>query len=881
MKISKKILITALISILCVAMMIGAVSAHNFNDVTRYEEAIDLLSSLEVIKGYSETRFGPDDEVTRWQMALLITKLVTGNVDTPTWEAKDNTSTFTDVKSNHYFGSIAYAHKNGIIIGRSDEVFAPEDSITFQDGLTMVVRALGYPSDTLNKGYPESYIDKGKELGLLTGIQNLGYTANMTRGHTAQLLYNALFAETYSGTPLSESSFEIIERTIVLVATENMKINANVSYAKTGSLIFSEMDDYGRLKDSFTIDASIFNLRTPNEYLGVAYNLIANEDFSIILDLTQISKFLTETKTGNLKVDSNNRTISISDGTYEPVSGFRSYKLEKDKAPTGTKEIIVYGMNDVYSTQGTAIMTKDIAGTTAYYKMTAFDDNNDGFIDRALYFPYSFGQYVIESGNKVSIASNELTSAITYTGVTVKNEDYVIYSYNPQSKTLDIMKVLEIKEGTITSTAYTSSQGTVKIGEDTFNIGREDLNGVTQKSNLEKDLIDVASGNLNNRKIKYIYEFVSNAGYIYWYELGEAETVNSETFGTNIGVITNTPTFTYTYGTLNVEINNNFSLSVVLVDGYSISTYNQPLNKGDIVKYDVYQTTGNVVTYKIEKLNSTATYNTKNAVSKFNVSNGYLNIIENGNTTKRYPLSSDTRIYVVDNNMNINIYTSSNFNETQYETYRSVFVSYNPYVANSVNAIYIRPFDSSSVIGTGEFNSVVYISKSSIDNPTTTTNSRIYSAIDLMTGTTKNVTLMFSSTYGGTTFLSTSGYYRIYNDIIANIHPISEAAITSSTTGVLTNVTVTKFDNILNTSNYIIRADNKSFSVNISDIKFYVYESSFTSNSITQYGVDSSTFDTFVSNVNSEYITQRADIIFNNYLIEGTYYGSIAIIARP
>jgi S-layer homology domain. len=876
MKIFKKVTITALLMTLCFIMMLGSASAHNFTDVTRYEDAIGLLSSLEVIKGYTETRFGPEDPVTRWQMALLISKLITGDVETSRWDQNDNSSSFTDVKASHYFGSIAYAHRQGIIIGRSDEVFAPEDPITLQDGLTMVVRALGYPSADLNSGYPESYINKGRELGLLVDINDLAYTANMTRGHTAQLLYNALYANTQSGEKLVEKVFEIVERTLVLTATENMKINSNVSYAKGDTLVFSQMDDFGRFTaDAFTLPASAFNLMTPNEYLGVAYRVLSTKDFSIILELEQISKLVLESKTANLTVNENNKTITLGDNTYSPVAGFRSYKLDRNVVPLGTKEIIIYGIN------GTVVMTNEIAGSTAYYKMTAFDDNDDGYIDRALYYPYSFGRYMVDSSNKVLIAGNELTSALRFTGVTVRHEDYVVYLYNPQSKTLDILKVFTIAEGKINQVEYTSAQGILKIDEATFNVGRKELKGVELKSDLEKALIAVTAGTLQGKKIKYIAEDTN----LYWYELGETESnlPNSTTsYGVNIGVVSAVPQYNSSYGYYTVPFatatSSSTTLPITMVDGTTLnSASTNVLNKGDMVQYDVNSTIGNVTTYKLTKINAVPTYNTLTSSAKISVNSNNILTIEENNTNRQYTLSSMTPIYYLDTNMTIANYTGSTFGEKVMSTYYSLFMSYDS--TNSVCAVFIKPFDANTVVGKGEFNKIVYISQASLDAPETSsiTGYRTYTALDMMTGTNINVHLNYT-TVPGVTYLVGAGYYRVYNDIIANVYPVTENSLTSSTLIMTRDIKLADMQNIY--ESYIYRVGNTPFSTNKAIMQFYVQEgSAINGYTYTKYSIDSSQFATYLSSINTKII----DIIYtknNNDYGDGTYYGPVVIIVK-
>ena len=80
---TKKLIITLISAALLLALTaFGAFSLSAFDDVYEYREAIGMLSDIGVIRGYSASVFAPEDGVTRWQMALLISKLMDGNVDT-------------------------------------------------------------------------------------------------------------------------------------------------------------------------------------------------------------------------------------------------------------------------------------------------------------------------------------------------------------------------------------------------------------------------------------------------------------------------------------------------------------------------------------------------------------------------------------------------------------------------------------------------------------------------------------------------------------------------------------------------------------------------------------------------------------------------------
>nr|MBQ4320191.1 S-layer homology domain-containing protein [Clostridia bacterium] len=583
------------------ALCIG-VSAHSFRDVYEYDEAIDLLSGIEVIKGYSTTSFAPDDPVTRWQMALIISKLRTGRVATSVWEATGASTAFTDVQaSRHYPAAINYAHNNGIIVGRTAEIFDPDANISVQDGITMCVRALGYPRSSYDSGYPNSYISKGKELGLLEGLYNLSYTATLSRGQTAQMLYNALFAPTYSGATLADDAFGFVDSNIVLAATENLRFDTNVKYASKGTYVFAEINDYGRLGDSFELDADMFDFDDPNEALGTMYSIRATGDFKTILSLDLVSKTLSDSRTTGLTVSSNS-TVTIGGITYTPKS-VRSYALEMGKTPSN-KEIIIYSLNDDLITKqfssGNLLTPAKIGGTSQgankYYDMIAYDDNGDGYADRAFLRTYAFGQYKLENG-KLAIADGNMPSAIKVTGkTTVKDGDYVLYSYDSQTKTLDILKILTKIEGTLS--AYSSTNSTVTVDNVNYYLGWDEVKGA-DVATVAKDIKALSS--VSGRKITG-YADTDNKVIFMCEMMAEELSLEGTYYSTNLAMITGynwtTAYDTYT-GNVNTQaqyfpvvyFNNDTTTPYIVntIDGTAANTSNisQLASLGDLVTYTV------------------------------------------------------------------------------------------------------------------------------------------------------------------------------------------------------------------------------------------------------------------------------------------------------
>ncbi len=175
----------------------------------QYDKAIEFLANYGIFKGYNADDTGAEDLIQRYQMALFVGRIATGWVDDEQWEdGPENWSEFNDIDVdpvNKYYGALSFANQKGIIEGYGNGKFGPTDSIKYQDALTMVVRTLGYTG----LDWPWGYIQKAVELGLTDGITGVAYTDELTRGEVAQIIYNALFATTKSGTTLGLASFGI------------------------------------------------------------------------------------------------------------------------------------------------------------------------------------------------------------------------------------------------------------------------------------------------------------------------------------------------------------------------------------------------------------------------------------------------------------------------------------------------------------------------------------------------------------------------------------------------------------------------------------------------------------------------------------------------
>jgi hypothetical protein len=126
-------------TVLVKAYQLPITSGQVFNDTANHwaKDYISTAAANGIITGYSSTQFGPDDLITREQMAVMV-------IRAEGMEAPFNTTTFTDDANIADWAkeSVAAASGYGIITGYEDNTFKPKANLTRAEAVTVIARAL-------------------------------------------------------------------------------------------------------------------------------------------------------------------------------------------------------------------------------------------------------------------------------------------------------------------------------------------------------------------------------------------------------------------------------------------------------------------------------------------------------------------------------------------------------------------------------------------------------------------------------------------------------------------------------------------------------------------------------------------------------------------
>ena len=194
----KKFLSLVLALVMTMSLVTVSAGAKDFTDDSEitYKEAVDVISALGVVDGYSGGDFRPDDVLTRGAAAKIICNLILGPTTASALNA--GTAPFKDVPvTNTFAGYITYCSQQGIISGYADGTFRPTGTLSGNAFMKMLLGALGYDSSI--EGYTGgnwsvSVIKQAAGIGLDDGNDEFVGSKAVTREEAALYASNMLQA---------------------------------------------------------------------------------------------------------------------------------------------------------------------------------------------------------------------------------------------------------------------------------------------------------------------------------------------------------------------------------------------------------------------------------------------------------------------------------------------------------------------------------------------------------------------------------------------------------------------------------------------------------------------------------------------------------------
>ena len=435
----KRVLSLALASVMVVSMMVIGAGAANFDDFSDKDEivnkeAVSVLVELGVLAGKDDGSYDPTGIITRGEMAKIICVVLNKGQDPNLGTV--NSNTYTDTVGHWAAPYIEYCTTLGIVAGKGDGTFAPNDTVTASEASKMLLVALGYNAQyesMIGANWAVATNVLANKNGLYDGL-TLDVSAGLTRDNAAQMMYNALDAKVvaydYSvipsgdsvsaiataketGKTLLEDKFGAVKVTGVVVRNEFGSVTGATPLDEGETYI--NVTNYGTGEEQQALDTGKYNVSTSLDLLGKSISIYVKPGNS---------KVTTSATVLGSAIEGENTVVTLTSGSSSKTIEAR-LKSEDMKIDTATDFVTNYTEMDKFSGS-----TYNVNGV----EIIAIDNDDDGVADYVLQNFEVFGKvtaYATKDDGSITVSASSMVSgfgfwdsdASTYTKAAVKMDD--------------------------------------------------------------------------------------------------------------------------------------------------------------------------------------------------------------------------------------------------------------------------------------------------------------------------------------------------------------------------------------------------------------------------------------------------------------------------
>ena len=434
-------------------------------------DAVNMLSSLGVITGYTDGSYQPNKVVTRAEMAKMIFVVRNNKIDDSAYQS--NYSKLTDISNHWAKGYIKFCESQGIIAGKGNNKFDPDSPVTGVEAAKMLLVVAGYDTDKAGltgSAWRTNTLKYAGAAGILDDV-NAALEQGLPRQYAAQMIYNTLDVNRVKWSKDSESFDDVL----------NGGVKETVGHAYMGLC-----SDYGTLveisKDSLTIK------------LDVNYESDNYHAYSTASGATNTVKF-TKVDTDYTSLLGQKVKVMFKDGKLNNVLGVYAIadntvyttllnQVEKDgdkiKFDGTSYSVDSNGISTttigVSSTTGPATKTvadfdKDSKGyNTSLNEVMFIDSDGDNKIDTAIVIEKTAAKVTYASSSEI-VAGDTYKAADENIAEGFAKDDYAVVSKNLYKDNKDVVKADVLNDtvnGFKTKTGYVQ----YKIGSTWYNAAK-------------------------------------------------------------------------------------------------------------------------------------------------------------------------------------------------------------------------------------------------------------------------------------------------------------------------------------------------------------------------------------------------------------------------
>ena len=454
-------------------------------------EAVDTLSALGVIDGYTDGSFKPNGTVTRAEMAKMIFDVWNGGKsDASAYQSMN--SAFADTKNHWAAGYVNFCASNGIIAGKSATKFDPDSTVTGQEAAKMLLVVAGYDAakaGLTGANWAQNTMSYAGLAGLFNDVDSPVEQA-LPRQYAAQMLFNALDVNRVKWSTDSNSFDDITSWSGSTFVKETVG-EKYMNLARTGKNVDAPLYLIGTEKEA---GRDTYSLNTSGDtYIRVKgdYSDLVGQRIVVMHEKGKTDKVYGVSAYVDSKVLASGYVGQVEkDGKDKIKLDGTSYKVYNNDADTvavdffdndntGVKMNTLFGMA---KDNGTA-QQNDVARS-----IKLIDNNGDGKVDTVVSSPVKFGKVTYVGSSSITvdtIGSIKFDDATVYDGV--KKDDYVYFTddaYNSSDK--DIVTKADVTSAEVNATRNKNNAVVeARVDGKWYRLA----NGVTVKSGSTYDMV--------------------------------------------------------------------------------------------------------------------------------------------------------------------------------------------------------------------------------------------------------------------------------------------------------------------------------------------------------------------------------------------------------
>ena len=485
----KKFLSLVLALVMTMSLVTVSAGAKDFTDASKiaYDEAVDVMSAVKVIDGYTDGSFNPSATLTRGAAAKIICNLILGPTTASALVA--DAAPYKDVPTNHTFaGYIAYCQKTGIISGYADGTFKPANSLTGYAFMKMLLGALGYKADQ------EGYTGANWSINVAKRALNIGLADDLVGDFNGVKAVNREEACLYAFNTLKATMVEYDKNSTVIVGNITIKEQSDAKEMANTGKTDGNIDKDGKMQFAEKYFTDLKGVDTSDEFSRPATMWkVKSEEVGTYADTADAS-YTKKVEIGDIYKDlglgksiSAKKVTVYVDGVENASQPARDITKGDDKNKYGDNGVLteVFYNDD----NDSVIITEVNTYIGSINKTVKATDKKDAYV------------VVTAEGPVVANFKNEFETDDKF-----EVDDYVLYTYSLKEKEIESVAAATKVEGTVT----------VAENSDTNN---NDKKALTIDGTRYKASAQIGGQNLSDVSVKQDYTiYVDAYGYMIYVE---------------------------------------------------------------------------------------------------------------------------------------------------------------------------------------------------------------------------------------------------------------------------------------------------------------------------------------------------------------------------